>query len=498
MSAGIHQSMRRGAAWMLLFKLAERSLGLISTLVLVRVLAPEDFGVVAMAMSFIAAAELLTAVGFDLALVQNQQASAEHSHTAWTGNLMLGLLITAVMIASAQPIATFYGRPEVFWVVCALALGPTIGGAENIGVVAFRKELDFKKEFRFLLSKKLIGVMVVIPLALWLRSYWALVIGTLVSRAAGTAISYLVHPFRPHLSLRHMGELMRFSRWMLVNNVIVLFKEKSIDLVIGSMQGPRALGLFNVSNEFAQLPHTELAAPVNRALLPAFAKIQGDREAVHQAFVGALQVLVFAVVPAAALLHAVAPFLVPVLLGSKWLEAVPLMQILPLAGGFIAVHSLMCSLLVAHGRPDAVAWSHVFYVTLLFGALLVLVPRIGVTGAAFAVLIAAVGSTPAYMFQIRKRVGVRARAILPAVSRPLLAAGAMLVVLYFLLPAPGPATGFASNFLYLALGCVVGALTYLGTALALWWLAGRPAGAEQALVSRVQALLAQRRGAVAP
>lgn len=489
--------MKRGAAWMLLFKLAERSLGLVSTLVLVRVLAPEDFGVVAMAMSFIAAAELLTAVGFDLALVQNQKASAEHSHTAWTGNLLLGLLITCVMVASAQPIANFYGRAEVFWVVCALALGPMIGGAENIGVVAFRKELDFKKEFRFLLSKKLIGVLVVIPLALWLRSYWALVIGTLVSRAAGTAISYMVHPFRPRLSLRHMGELMRFSRWMLANNVIVLFKERTIDLVIGSMQGPRALGLFNVSNEFAQLPHTELAAPVNRALLPAFAKIQGDRDAVHEAFVAALRVLVFAVVPAAALLHAVAPFLVPVLLGAKWLEAVPLMQILPLAGGFIAVHSLMCSLLVAHGRPDAVAWSHVFYVALLFGALLVLVPRIGVTGAAIAVLIAAIGSTPAYMYQIRRRVGVRARTLLPVVVRPVLAAGAMLLVLHVLLPGAGTTTGFAGNFMQLVLGCSVGALAYLATALALWRLAGRPAGAEKLLVDRVRALVMQRRSAVA-
>lgn len=166
--------MALGAVWMVLFKLIERSIGLISTLILARLLLPQDFGTIAMAMTFIAMAELLTAFGFDIALIQNRDATVEHYNTAWTGNLLLGLSIAVVMLVAAVPIAHFYRKPELVWVIVCLAFGPLISGAENIGVVAFRKELTFRREFVFQLSRKLIGFCVVVPLAFWLRNYWAL------------------------------------------------------------------------------------------------------------------------------------------------------------------------------------------------------------------------------------------------------------------------------------------------------------------------------------
>ncbi len=496
MTAGIHGRMRRGAAWMVLLKLTERSLGLLSTLVLVRVLAPEDFGVVAMAMSFIAVAELVSAFGFDLALIQKQQADASHYNVAWTCNLLLGLTVTLAMLLVAQPIAGFYARPEVFWVVCALAFGPALGGAENIGVVAFRKELDFGMEFRFLLAKKLMAVAITIPLALWLRSYWALVAGMLFSRAAGTAISYFIHPFRPRLSLRRMGDLMVFSKWILVNNVIVLFKERSTDFVIGSSQGPRALGLFNLANEFANLPHTELAAPVNRALLPGFAKIQADASAVEDAFIGAVRMLALVVVPAAAIIHAVAPHLVPVLFGAKWLDATPLMQVLALAGGIIAMHSPLCALLIAHGHPSGVAACHLLYVGVLIAALFGLLPMFGALGAAYAVLCAATVSTPAYLLQVRRRLAIPCLPTMRAVVRPVVAAAAAVLAVRVLVPASVAMPPLAQAIASLAAALVVGVVVYLAAAAALWIVAGRPAGAEQFVLRKVSEFVAARRGAV--
>ncbi len=100
MSQDVQGEMARGALWMVLFKLLERSLGLISTLILVRLLSPIDFGIIAMATSFIFMAELLTAFGFDVALIQKQDATEEHYHTAWTCNVLLGLLITAAMLVA--------------------------------------------------------------------------------------------------------------------------------------------------------------------------------------------------------------------------------------------------------------------------------------------------------------------------------------------------------------------------------------------------------------
>lgn len=292
MSSGLQRKMARGAAWMVLLNSVERALGFISTMVLARVLDPTDFGVVAMAGTFIYMAQMLSAFGFDVALIQNQRATESHYHTAWTFNLLLGLLILLLMWALAGPIATFFRHPEVFWVVCVLAFGPLIQGCENIGVVAFRKDLHFHKEFAFQLSRKLIGFAVTISLALWLRTYWALVAGMLAAKLAGTITSYLVHEFRPRLSLHHAANLLGFSRWLLLNSIVGYLKERTSDFVIGRQLGAADLGVYNISYEVALMPSSELSAPINRALLPGFATIASDSDAIRMAYLKALGLLI--------------------------------------------------------------------------------------------------------------------------------------------------------------------------------------------------------------
>ena len=157
MSATLKRRIAAGALWMLLFKAVERSVGFISTLILARLLLPADFGIVAMAIAFIAMAELLGAVGFDIALIQNQNANEAHYSSAWTGNILIGFLIALLMLLAAAPVAGFYREPDVKWVVVALAFGPLISGCENIGVVEFRKALDFRREFIFQLTRKAVG-----------------------------------------------------------------------------------------------------------------------------------------------------------------------------------------------------------------------------------------------------------------------------------------------------------------------------------------------------
>src|SRR5258708_25712911 len=113
--------------------------------------------------------ELLTALGCDVAWIQNQAASDRHYHTAWTCNVLFGLGIFLLMLAAAAPITAFYAEPAVFWVVCSLALAPLIGGSENIGVIAFCKELRFSSEFAFQIRRKMAGFAGTGPAAFWPR-----------------------------------------------------------------------------------------------------------------------------------------------------------------------------------------------------------------------------------------------------------------------------------------------------------------------------------------
>src|SRR3954471_11148895 len=135
----IGRTLVRGSAWMIGFRLLDRSVGLISMLVLARVLMPVDFGVVAMATAMIAFVELFGWLGLDIALIQRPGATREHFDSAWTMNVLIGVSVACLLLLCAWPLAWFYADSRLVALVVFLALGPLIQGCENIGVVAFRK-----------------------------------------------------------------------------------------------------------------------------------------------------------------------------------------------------------------------------------------------------------------------------------------------------------------------------------------------------------------------
>src|SRR5262249_45457483 len=136
--ATIVARMARGAAWMVAARFVDRSIGVVSTVVLARLLLPADFGLVAMAMSIIAALALLGAFNFDLALIQHPSSERRHFDTVWTLDLGVAVVSALTLLILAAPAASFYREPRLSWVMVALAAGALIGGLQNVGVVTFR------------------------------------------------------------------------------------------------------------------------------------------------------------------------------------------------------------------------------------------------------------------------------------------------------------------------------------------------------------------------
>ena len=139
--------MASGAAWMVSFKIIDRVVGIVSTAILARLLVPEDFGLIALAASVIAILELMGAFGLEAALVQRPNATRDHFDAVWTFNAAFGLCLGLVVAAIASPTAQFYGDPRLFSVMLMIGLRHTIGGFENVGIVMFRKELNFEMDF---------------------------------------------------------------------------------------------------------------------------------------------------------------------------------------------------------------------------------------------------------------------------------------------------------------------------------------------------------------
>ena len=485
MTTGTGGALARGTAWMISFRLLDRMVGVFSTLILARVLTPADFGLVAMATVMIAFVELFGWLGLDIALIQRPDATREHFDSAWTLNALIGISVACVLLLSAWPLAWFYHEPRLTALVCFLSLGPLIQGCENIGVVAFRKALNFDREFRFLLSKRLLAFVITVSLALWLRSYWALAFGMVFGRLAGLAISYAVHPFRPRASLSHAGDLLHFSLGLVGQNVTGFLKERAPDFIIGRFAGAHALGVWSLANELSNLVGTELIAPMNRAALPTYSRLAQDRDALSRAYLGAAGLVALLVAPLAVGLAALAPLVVAILLGPQWHDVGPLIGLLAFYGLNDVFLRTANPVVLAVGRPAVYAKIFGFQACLLVPLCIWLTLAYGAHGAAMACIATALGLLPLNATLVARTIGVTARRLSSSVWRPLLAAGIMYAVLLITLPAIDAAGLTAVRALVLlAIFVPLGAATYIVVELSLWMICGRPPGAETTLLAQ--------------
>lgn len=481
----------KGAAWMVLFKWIDRSIGLISTLILARLLVPADFGVVAMAMSVIAVIELATAFSFDAALIQKAQPAREHYDTAWTLNVMLAVAGAVVTIALAPLTALFYGEPRLTVVMYVLGAGWLAWGFENVGVVDFRRNLDFHREFRFLGFKRVIAFAVTVMAALMFRSYWALVVGMVTGRVAGVLLSYLMHPYRPRLSVAASRELLSFSGWMLATNVLGTAISRVSHFFIGRMLGAQALGAYTIGAEFALLAHTELAAPINRALFPGYSRLADRPDEFRRICIDATAAILLVVLPASVGIAAVAEPMVRVLLGDKWSAAVPVIEVLAISGAISAIVSNNAAAYLALGRPRLVTG-------ILLSRLLVLLPLLfllanrGLSGVAIAEMLSSVASLAVSYPVLFKQLRLSVAQYLRALWRPLAASILMGFAVRAGIAWLGTDGSASGALLQLIAGVLLGVIVYSLLVYALWLASGRPTCAELMLAQRFGAICKDR------
>ena len=486
--------MASGALWMVLAKLAERSLGTISMLVLARVLVPHDFGIVAMAMSFVALLEMLSSFGFEVALIRQQTRERAHWDTTWTFGVIVGIGIAIMMCLGAGPVAAFFREPALVSVLYVLALGSAAQGFQNVGLVAFRTEMRFDREFRFLTAKKLISFVITIPLAIILDSYWALVIGQTAGRFASTALSYWVHPYRPRFCVSARRDLFNLSGWILVLNIITFIRERSAAWVIGRLAGSAPLGAFTISYEITSMPSSELIAPINRAVFPAYAKLAAESiEALRREYLSVLAVIVLITTPAVLGLAATAPLLVPVVLGPNWVSAIPVLTLLSFFGFTYIVQSNAQAAYLALGRVDIPAKMNAVNCAVLIALLIPMTKMYGVVGAATAYLLAATIIIPVALGVVLRMMSIPVSQFIAQIWRPIAAATVMYLGVTLYLRTLSSQASSIENFLHLVTAVGIGAAIYVSVTAGLWVLCGKPQGAEQFALNKATELAARVR-----
>ncbi|MEP6657670.1 MAG: oligosaccharide flippase family protein [Betaproteobacteria bacterium] len=482
-------SMVSGAGWMILYKVLERGIALASVMVLARLLVPSDFGVMALAMSVLALLEILGSFGFDTALIQRQDAARAHFDAVWTFNVALGLAMALAMAALAWPLAALYGDPRLVGVMLVLAGARAIQGFENVGIVRFRKDLQFDREFRFLLARRLAtSVLVTIPLAFVFRSYWALLAGNFGGTCIAVLLSYAMHPYRPRVATAGIRELLQFSKWLFMTAVVEALHQRMADLIVGRFAGTAALGSLAMAREIARIPR-EMVAPVHRAVFPGYVSLAGDIALLRHSYLRVTSVLMLLALPAAAGLCLLAGRVVPLLLGTQWLAAVPLVQLLALNGVLLVLLSTAHNVILAVGNARSASLVLAFDLLLALPLMLWLVPAWGAPGAAVALLAGSVCSLPLYLKTLRRTIGLRSRELAAMLVRPACATAIMAGFVAWLQWGRPPPSGAGAQIVELALIAASAAVAYFTLLYVLWRKRHEHHSAEAWLFGRFEALL---------
>lgn len=462
----------------------DRLIGFGSTLILARLLAPSDFGIIAMASLVVGMVDVLLALGVNVALIQNSNALPAHYSTAWTLRLMQSAVAALVVFIAAPRAAVYFSDPRIVPVLRVMAAGMLLVGLENIGIITFQKEMRFGLDFRFVFLRRIVGFLATILAAWILRSYWALVIGTLAGRSFGVLLSYQMHPMRPRFSLEKLKEIFSVSQWMLVNSIGNYLNSNLDKMLVGHRTSAAIMGGYTLSDEISSMPSTEVLAPLNRVLFPAFVEAAHDLTELKRLFLLAQGVQSLLGISAGVGLALVAHEAVLVLLGEKWLFVAPFIQILALANVVESITTSGGYVLITMGKLRNVAIISWFRVVFFAVAIFVVLPGADALQIAWLrMLTVLTGLFMSVWMLTRTLTNVSVLDIIRSVLRPLLATGAMAVAvisiggLMHLVPIAA-----------LLAKITIGLLTFPAAIMLMWWIAGKPEGAESYLLEKARGL----------
>jgi len=459
-------------------------IGLISTIILARILTPDDFGLVAMATLVIALIEEFSTINVSLLLIRASGNDIEQSNTAWTIGIVQSFLLAALLVVFAPFAADYFNDPRVTLVIYILAFIKIAAGFQNIGMVLARKELNFSLDFKFIVYRRVSIFLAVVSLALIYQNYWAIVFGTLIGEVVSVWLSYKFHPYRPSVSFTFAKEYIRFAIPMIPLSIARLLNNKFDVIVVGGNTGTSQMGIYNVANELGSVFTKEVILPTARGLFPNFTRLAEDRAQFVRVYLNILSATFVFSAPVVAGMWLVADNFVYVVLGQQWMETTEFLKLLILYGAVSSVITIMAEhpliALKMEYKANSIMWLRVsvLIICVIYGFKVM-----GIYGAALGMACSSLINLPLVIFLISRLLNIKVLEFIKASVSPILSAGFMFAIVSFLVQ-PHLSTG--NHYFDLAVSTCSGGVLYLCALILLWHIRGKPDSIEKILVNKIK------------
>ena len=380
MSQELNTKVKTATKWSTVGEVAAKLVTPISSMVLARLLTPEAFGVVTTLTMIITFAEIFTDAGFQKYLIQHEFADDrdrdESTNVAFWSNLVMSLFIWGIIIIFASPLAALVGNPGLGHVLIVACVSIPLAAFSSIQMALFKRDLDFRTLARVRIISTLIPLLVTVPLAFWLRSYWALVIGTITVNLVNAVLLTVFSKWKPRwfYSIAKFKEMFSFTVWSMIEAVSIWLTAYVDVFIVGTMLSQYYLGLYKTSSTLVGQIMGLITAITTPILFSALSRLQNDKNGFQRLFFRFQKLVGLLLMPLGMIIFLFSDFVTDLILGSQWTEASGFVGLWGLTNALTIVLSHYSSEVYrAKGKPKLSVLAQLLHIVVLWPTVLIAV-----------------------------------------------------------------------------------------------------------------------------
>lgn len=344
----------KGVAWSGIDNVAQFGVSFVVSIVLARLLTPDDYGLIGIITIFTAVCTALINGGFTSALIRKKNVTDDDYNTSFIVNLGMSLLLYVVIYICSPLIADFFDRDELIALTRVSALGMIIGALALVQQTRLTKLIDFKSQTKITVIASVTSGIVGIVMALMDFGVWSLVVQSLTSQSLRTILLWVANKWVPQLrfSSECFHELFGFGWKMMAVGVIDTVWKELYQVVVGKFYSPATLGQYTRAKGFSQLFSSNLTNVIQRVTYPVLSNIQDEKERMIAAYRRIIRVTMFITAISMFFLGAISEPLLYCLIGPKWNEAATYLPLICFVGSLYPLHAINLNMLQVQGRSD--------------------------------------------------------------------------------------------------------------------------------------------------
>lgn len=366
--------------WSAISELCAKLIAPISNMILARVLTPEAFGVVATLTMLITFAEIFTDAGFQQYIIQFEFKSDEEKYkttnVAFISNLVMSFILWGIITIFRDQLATLVGNPGLGHVISIACVSIPIAAFSSIQMALYKRNFDFKTLFYTRIASIIVPITVTLPLALWLRSYWALVIGTIVLNLINAIILTIKSTWKPFLyySFKEVKKMFSFCSWTLLHKVLI-WATSYIDIFfIGYMLNEYYLGIYKTSITTVSHITSLITATMIPILMPSLSRLQNNIPEMRKTILSLQKYTSILLLPLGTGIFIFSDLITDIMLGSQWKDAADFIAIWGLMEVITIIFSRFCSnVYPAIGKPQISVLAQILHLIVLVPAVIIAV-----------------------------------------------------------------------------------------------------------------------------